>query len=146
MQRALKQQTFMLQKSKNSSSEDRISMPQESWWFRLGNIFQRWITEDSVHFHTYNNKHKDRRHYWNEWIFLIFSDTDATERSFWSWPLCPSCISGYSGSLVFQRCRRLRCEVIFLGQRERKEDLNKALHNTKAFMIMVRVFKSGFLT
>lgn len=37
-------------------------------------------------------------------------------------------------------------EVTFLGQKEKKEDLNKALHNTKAFMLMVRVFKSDFLT
>lgn len=80
-----------------------------------------------------------------EWIFLIFSDTGATERSVFM-TLMPSCLSGNSCSLGFPRCRRLSCEVTFLGQRERKEDLNKALHNTKAFMIKVGVFKSNFLT
>ena len=51
-------------KKQNSSSEDRVSMPQQSWWLRLDNTSKRCIIENSVNFHTYNNKHKDRRHYW----------------------------------------------------------------------------------
>ena len=48
IQRAPKTTNIHASKKQNTSSEDRVSMPQQSCWLRLDNTFKSWIIENSV--------------------------------------------------------------------------------------------------